>query len=224
MPRLAEDRALKIRLALHDSSPEVREALRLQFEEKHPGVQIVDGSVVEADVAAFICPGNSFGFMDSGLSLHVSEQLGWHLQDEVREVIRSRHDGEIVVGQALVHPTGKSPPWLVYTPTVRTPRPVDDSLNAFIAMRGALLAIRDHNLERPDERIESVAVPGLCTGGGGMQPAMSARQMRYAYELVAGLRGFGDKNLSSLTRRETKLRSPPRSAVAGEDGNGAATE
>jgi hypothetical protein len=35
-----------------------------------------------------------------------------------------------------------------------------------------------------DERINSVAIPGLCTGVGRMQPIISARQMFLAYEEV----------------------------------------
>ena len=45
-----------------------------------------------------------------------------------------------------------------------------------------------------------------------MHPLISARQIRHAYEQATGLRGFGDKNLSQLARREAKLRSLPASA------------
>ena len=86
-------------------------------------------------------------------------------------------------------------------------------------MRGALLAIRDFNAANPNAPIGSVAVPGMCTGVGGMHPGTSARQMRHAYEIVSGQRGFGGKNLSSLARRESKLKSPPAS-VREEDDNG----
>jgi len=35
-----------------------------------------------------------------------------------------------------------------------------------------------------DERINSVAIPGLCTGVGRMQPMIAARQMFQAYKEV----------------------------------------
>ncbi|TWF33843.1 hypothetical protein FHW36_11133 [Chitinophaga polysaccharea] len=38
-----------------------------------------------------------------------------------------------------------------------------------------------------DSRINSVAIPGLCTGVGRMQPVICARQMKFAYdEIVLG--------------------------------------
>jgi O-acetyl-ADP-ribose deacetylase (regulator of RNase III) len=225
MARLPEEKTIKVRLVLCDREPEVLACWRSQFCEKHPEVEVRAGSILEAGTAAVVCPGNAFGFMDGGLGLHLSEALGWHLQDELRAAVHRRFDGELLVGQALVIRTGAAgaagaagtagaaPQWLVYAPTARTPSSVEGTLNAYLAMRGALLAVRDHNLEAVEAPIASLAVPGLCTGAGGMHRLISARQMRYAYELVAGLRGAGSKNLSGLARREAKLRSLPASAA-----------
>ena len=57
------------------------------------------------------------------------------------------------------------------------------TINAYLAMRAAFAAILDHN-EGGDRRIESVAVPGLGTGVGGMSPEDSALQMRAAYDMI----------------------------------------
>ena len=211
MPHLEEDRALKAELVLCDENPPVLEALRFQFE-RHPDVRILEGSVIDSGADACVCPGNAFGFMDSGLALALSERFGWNLQDGLRDLIRDHFSGELLLGQAVVHATENEPAWLVYAPTVRTPTVVEGTLNAYLAMRGALLAVRDFNGANPNSPILSVAVSGLCTGVGGMHPSTSARQMRHAFELVMGRRGFGDKNLSSLARREAKLKSPPASA------------
>ncbi len=208
MVRAAADHLLKARLVLCDRTPEVVEAWRVQFEEL-PEVEIRDGSVLEAGCDACICPGNSFGFMDSGLALSMSEALGWQLQDALRELIRTRFDGELLVGQAIVLPTGKAPAFLAYAPTVRTPYSTAGTVNAYLAMRGALLAVRDFNQASAPPAIQSVAVPGLCTGAGGMHPLISARQIRYACEQVMGMKGYGDRNLSQLARREQKLKTLP---------------
>lgn len=218
MPRLKEERILDVRLVFCDQSPEVVAAWRRQLEgrENYDGVEIREGLVLDGGTDACVCPGNSFGFMDSGLALHLSEALGWHLQEELREIVRTRFDGEILVGQAIVHPTGQQPRWLVYAPAVRVPASSEGTLDAYLAMRGGLLAIRDHNLSSPDpdSRIASLAVSGLCTGKAGMNAHIAVRQMRYAFELVTGQRGFGDKNVSQLTRRDAKLRAIPGSVAA----------
>ena len=65
-------------------------------------------------------------------------------------------------------------------------------------------------------RIRPLLVPGLCTGAGGMHPRISARQIRYAFEEVFGLREPADHNLSRMARREKKMRSMPLAAEEDE--------
>jgi O-acetyl-ADP-ribose deacetylase (regulator of RNase III) len=65
------------------------------------------------------------------------------------------------------------------------------SVNAYLAMKAVLIKAKTH----PD--ISSVAIPGLCTGIGGMMPVIAARQMFQAYkEIILGERmhfkNFGD--------------------------------
>lgn len=55
---------------------------------------------------------------------------------------------------------------------------IDTSINAYLAMKALLIAATR------DERITSVAIPGLCTGVGRMQPIIAARQMFVAYEEI----------------------------------------
>ena len=63
--------------------------------------------------------------------------------------------------------------------------------------------------------MRTLAIPGLGASGElGMDPRVSARQIRYAYEMASGKRGSGDKNLSQLERREKKLQSIPGAGKA----------
>jgi hypothetical protein len=48
---------------------------------------------------------------------------------------------------------------------------------------------------------------------GRMHPSVSARQLRYAYEIAIKTRSRGGKNLTQLVRRERKMRSIPDPAV-----------
>jgi O-acetyl-ADP-ribose deacetylase (regulator of RNase III) len=65
---------------------------------------------------------------------------------------------------------------------MRRPGSVVGTLNAYLAMRAALVAALTHG-----RALRSLAAPGLCTGVGGMPPAEAAAQMRAAYDsVVAG--------------------------------------
>jgi O-acetyl-ADP-ribose deacetylase (regulator of RNase III) len=199
-------------LILSDPDPAVQEAWKLQFE-RWPEVERRAEDFLATSADAFLLPGNSFGFLDSGVDLRIVETHGLEVQDAIRERIRAEHGGELLVGQALVL-RGLTPPrTLVYAPLWRTPRRLASSVHVYLAVRGALLALAHDAGEPP---IRSLAVPGLGVGGGGLDPRVSARQTRYAYEFARGLRGVGGKNLSQITRRERKMQSVP-GAEAEED-------
>jgi hypothetical protein len=61
---------------------------------------------------------------------------------------------------------------------------VSETVNAYLAFRAALLAVREANRRRPG-MIRSILCPGMCTYFGHMSPEKSARQMRFAHRLVA---------------------------------------
>lgn len=198
-----------MKLILCDTDREVVAALRDQFARHAALVEVREGSILDAQADALVNPGNSFGFMDGGLALKLTERFGPEIEEAVRRAVRERHDGEILVGRAEVFPTGGQPAFMVYAPTMRTPQAVKDTLNSYLAARAALLAVAAHNRRSPGEPIGTLAFPGLCTGEGKMPPPVSARQLRYAFEEAMGLREPADQNLSRLTRREKKLKEPP---------------
>ena len=59
---------------------------------------------------------------------------------------------------------------------------VRQSVNAYLAMKAILIAARAHTDAIP---IRSVAIPGLATGIGRIQPRIAARQMYAAYAKIA---------------------------------------
>jgi O-acetyl-ADP-ribose deacetylase (regulator of RNase III) len=75
--------------------------------------------------------------------------------------------------------------FVVAAPTMRVPGSVRGSLNAYLSLRAALAALLRHNVGG-GPLIGSVAVPGLGTGVGGMDPDEAAEQMRAAYDSVVG--------------------------------------
>lgn len=148
-------------------------------------VSVVSADICQVECDAVVSPANSFGFMDGGLDLRLSERFGWHVQDRLQEIIAKRPMGELLVGEAMVLPTqDASVPWLIAAPTMRVPMRLRQSVNAYLAMKAILLAARTHRLSPP---ISAVAIPGLGTGCGAMPPETAATQMWHAYrEIVLG--------------------------------------
>ncbi len=171
--------------------------------ERHCGdldcVTVHRGSILDVACEAVVSPANSFGFMDGGIDRFYSHHFGWEVQDRLRELIRSRHHGELLVGTAEIVETGHSRiPFLIAAPTMRVPMILRDTVNPYLAARAALLLIRRGAVpagafaDQPVASIVStVAFPGLGTGVGRVEPNTCARQMRTAIEeVILGVGNF----------------------------------
>lgn len=165
------------RLSLCDLNPEVADAWIDTFRDVD-AVEILQGSVLKLDADALVSPANSFGDMSGGVDRAIDDFYEGRAQRAAIAAIRERFLGELPVGAALVVPVdSRRFPFLVVAPTMRVPGSVAGTLNAYLAMRGVLVAVTKHNADHPGN-IRSLAVPGLCTGVGGMSPGVAARQMR----------------------------------------------
>ncbi|MCS3799667.1 macro domain-containing protein [Niastella sp. OAS944] len=157
-----------------------------QFFSEEKDVVILEGDITTVACDAIVSPANSFGFMDGGLDYALSERFGWDLEKQLQQMIKDLPEGELLVGQAMVLETGdKMVRLLISAPTMRIPTNfnIDTSVNAYLAMKAILIKAKG------DDRISSVAIPGLCTGVGRMQPMIAARQMFQAYkEIILGER------------------------------------
>jgi O-acetyl-ADP-ribose deacetylase (regulator of RNase III) len=193
--------ALGFNIILGDKSPDQVDAWHGEF----AGVEEVTvrgGNLLLTKADALVSPANSFGFMDGGIDWAISDLMRWTIQPIVQKVIREKHFGELLVGQAEIVATGNDQfPYLVCAPTMRVPQPVPDSLNAFLAMRAILLAVKTFN-QQNNGAIKSVAIPGLATGFGKMPPERCARQMREAYNIVDASRPVQYKTLKEAIRDE----------------------
>lgn len=165
-------------LLVDHQAPMVR-AWRTAFEDRDD-VTVVEGDYFSRPAAAMVSPANSFGFMDGGLDAAIRDVLGFAVQQRAQRVIVERHHGELPVGAAeLIDTDDDRWPVLVIAPTMRVPENVNQTLNAYLAFRAALLACRRAN-------IESVVCCGLGTGIGGMEPQRAAVQMRMALLHASG--------------------------------------
>jgi O-acetyl-ADP-ribose deacetylase (regulator of RNase III) len=172
-----------LRILLRDRN----EGLAVAWREHFRGIDAVEASTgdifgVQAD--AIVSPANSFGFMDGGIDFAYSEYFGWDLGERLQALLRAEYDGELPVGQAVIVPTNHATiRYLVSAPTMRIPMPVADTLNAYLAFRAALGAVRDFNAANAGA-IRSLMCPGLATAIGRMPYDRCARQMRVAYDNI----------------------------------------
>lgn len=194
---------------LRDRSAEVVAAWRKAFDGA-PNVEISQGDVFTGPrTEAIVSPSNSFGYMEGGIDGAYSDYFGADLADRLRAILRAGWDGELPVGCAVILETGHPDnPYLVSAPTMRVPGDVSATINAYLAFRAALIAVRELNRRRPGT-IRSMMCPGLCTAHGGMSPHKSARQMRFAHRLIVE----GD---ASLLDRPEKILLSHRELAAGK--------
>jgi len=201
---------MPVELTLCDRSPELVQAWRSYFPAES-GVKIANQNILTLDVTALAVPANAFGFTDGGVDMAISKEIfDWRLQEKLHKLIGQQHGGELLVGQAMIMPTGSSRfRYIIVAPTMRVPSNVSNTVNAYLAMRAILLAADAHNRamqDRPAERIKSLAVPGLCTGTGKMPADRSAYQMWMAYRSIA----MGDlewtKSLEKQSDHDRKMR------------------
>ena len=172
-----------MKIILAGLSPKLLDAWT-EFFSKEENVTITESDITQLECDAIVSPANSFGFMDGGLDHALSERLGWDLEKRLQQMIKELPERELLVGQALILETGdKTIPLLISAPTMRIPTNfnIDTSVNAYLAMKAILIKAKN------DKRISTVAIPGLCTGVGRMQPMIAARQMFQAYkEIILG--------------------------------------
>lgn len=161
---------------------------------------------IDVTADAIISPTNSFGFMDGGIDAVYTYQFGEGLQDRLQALIAEDHGGELPVGMAVIVPTNHPDiPWCISAPTMRVPRDVADSVNAYLAFRAALRVVLEHNA-RGLPPIRRLLSPGLATAVGRMPVGRCARQMRAAWDRVLSPRAAFRSLRAAVDDEEALLR------------------
>jgi len=193
-----------VKIILADYQKKVVEAWEAEF----AGVSDIDvkyGSVFDVESDALVSPANSFGFMDGGLDKSISKFLGWHIQKRLQEIIRDKHHGELLVGEAEIIPTDSPTiPYIISAPTMRVPMLLEDTVNVYLATRAVLLLHKYGVFEdglKIAEKIKTIVFPGMGTGVGMVQPVICARQMKRAVDEV-----FLNKYTFPKTWKEAEIR------------------
>ncbi len=197
------DDALKI--ALCDINADIVKAWAREFA-GYGAVEIIEGSLLETDGPALVCPANSYGDMGGGLDKIVDDYFGGAAQSALMATIREQFWGERPVGVAVVIPMEhRRFPFLIAAPTMRIPGGIEGTINAYLAMRAVLVAILKHN-QANEQPIYGVTVSGLGTGVGGLNANECAEQMRVAYDNV--MRGGWERVVSPVMAPYAMRRAP----------------
>ena len=174
-----------LRISVGDLNPDIVNALATAFAGVDQ-VEVVEGNLLDLSCDAIVSPANSFGDMGGGIDKAIDDFHGGAAQRAVTAAIAEQFFGELPVGTALiVKLSSRRLPFVVAAPTMRIPGNVGETINAYLSMRAVLIAVLRHNNDG-SPLIRSLAVPGLCTGVGGMAYEKASEQMRAAYESVIG--------------------------------------
>jgi O-acetyl-ADP-ribose deacetylase (regulator of RNase III) len=174
-----------LRCSLGDVNAEVCQSFAAAFGDV-AAVEVVCGNLLDLSCDGIVSPANSFGDMGGGIDKAIDDFHRGEAQRRVMAAIAERFFGELPVGAALVVELPASRfPFVVAAPTMRVPGNVEGSINAYLSMRAALVAVLRHNASG-DRPIRSLAIPGLGTGIGGIDYEEAAQQMRAAYDNIIG--------------------------------------
>lgn len=130
------------------------------------------------DIDCLVSPANSFGLMDGGMDLAITNYFGNQLQERVQKYIIDEYYGEQPVGTSFVIETNNELiEYLAHTPTMRVPRVIKDTDNVYRATMATLIAIEKYGKE-----INTVALPAFGAGVGMLHPVDVAYQMSLAFK------------------------------------------
>jgi O-acetyl-ADP-ribose deacetylase (regulator of RNase III) len=128
-------------------------------------IHLAKTDITEMAVDAVVNPANSLGIMGGGVAGALSRRGGPTIQREAMSL------APIAVGAAVVTNAGQLwAKFVIHAPTMEEPGTKVGVENVRRATRAALLAAAHHGFE-------VIALPGMGTGLGGVDPADAARAM-----------------------------------------------
>ncbi len=221
-----------VKVFLVDVNPKMVAAWREVFED-NPEVTVLQGSMLDQKVSAWVSPTNARGEMAGGLDGVIKKHFGPKIQTRVQSEIARLYKGSMPVGHATCVETGvKVPRFLISTPSMSaSSEDISDTLNVALTCSAAFQAVRMQNRLEPGS-ITAVALPGIGTGTGRTPVEICADLMWTAYSLAldndfadfAEMRAALEESLGNLGNTlapgGTKAAKPAPAAVAHATGHG----
>ncbi len=216
---------MDIKVILIDINPKMIKAWRDTFE-GNPEVEIVQGSMLQQQVSAWVTPTNARGSMDGGLDLVIKNHLGGMIEKRLQQKIKDEYGGTLPVGHAICTPTDRvQPRFVISTPTmVGSSDNVSATMNVALACAAAFQAINNQNHREPGS-IRSFAIPGLGANTGRVPVEICADLMWTGYNIFQDrqyrtfeqLRIALEEQLGDLNPMSGKVTAPKSAPVATDD-------
>jgi len=143
-------------------------------------ITVVEGSILEVDAQVIVNAANSLGIMGGGVAGVIRRAAGAQVEAE------ARRQAPIPVGRAVMTSGGNTAfRGIIHAPTMPQPAMRIPEENVALATRAAL-TLAD------GRKLESIALPGMGTGVGGVAHANAASRM------VTEVRAFLPTNLRTV--------------------------
>lgn len=170
-----------MRIILYDINKDVTDAWKKEFNNENVDIQNISIESLKADYV--VTAGNSYAWMTGGIDLAVRNYFGQQIQDKIQEVLMENR-GYLPVGSVMCVGTGDiDKPYLLYVPTMETPRFIFQEDIYFVACKIFRFIKYNHT---KDIESKSIAICGLGTGTGFVTPEDCAKAMYKAYKDVLG--------------------------------------
>lgn len=143
-------------------------------------ISVIQGSILEAEVDVIVNAANSHGSMGGGVARVIKRAAGQDVEDQART------QAPIAVGEAVLTSGGKTKfKGIIHAPTMPEPGMRIPAQNVALATRAALMLA-------DEKAFESIAIPGMGTGVGGVTAHDAAVKM------VQEVRTFVPRTLRSV--------------------------
>ncbi len=143
-------------------------------------VSVIQGSILDAEADLIVNAANSHGVMGGGVAGVIRRAAGQDVEAQARA------NAPIAVGQAVLTTGGKTTfKGIIHAPTMPEPAMRIPADNVALATRAALMLA-------DEQAYESIAIPGMGTGVGGV-PAHDA-----AKKMVREIKAFVPRTLRSV--------------------------
>lgn len=150
-----------------------------RFFKEYPSVKVVNSDfesfMKNNDVECVVSSANSFGLMDGGYDLAITNYFGDDLQKKVQKYIIKNFNGEQPVGTAFMLKIPNTNKRLIHAPTMRNPGLIKDPLVVYFAMRETL-RIAEKN------KVGSIVIPAFGALTGGVHRDTVAKYMNVAFK------------------------------------------
>lgn len=128
-------------------------------------ISVIQGSILEAEADVIVNAANSHGIMGGGVAGVIKRAAGQDVEDQVRA------QAPIAIGQAVLTSGGNTKfKGIIHAPTMPEPGMRISAQNVALATRAALVLA-------DEKAFESIAIPGMGTGVGGVTAHDAAVKM-----------------------------------------------